>query len=232
MVDLGGLGGDTYPNAVNSDGLVVGTAFTPDLEESRPFGWTRAGGMIDLGSLGGRFGEALAVSDTGVVVGYSYTAGDPSYPHPFVWTADTGMIDLGTPVNGFGSATAVNHKGDVVGYSSTNGNSDVRPFQWSFASGMINLGTSTGGDSFAVGISTNGLVVGNSVTADGYGLQGFAWTPAKGLVNIDSTEPGTYTQIESVTDNGRAFGFKYHSGGDGHATVWKHMLSSGRATVN
>jgi probable HAF family extracellular repeat protein len=51
--------------------------------------------MIDLGTLGGRFGEALAVSDAGVVVGYSYTAEAVSHLHPFVWTRETGMRDLG-----------------------------------------------------------------------------------------------------------------------------------------
>jgi len=92
---------------------------------------------------------------------------------------------------------------------------------------MINLGTPTGGDSYAVGISRDGLVVGNSVTADGQGLQGFAWTSARGLVAIDPPDSGTYTQIESITESGRAFGFKYRLGGEGHATVWKAILSSG-----
>src|SRR5262245_30233473 len=65
MVDIGTFGGNTYPNAVNTKGMVVGTSYTSGSEESRPFAWTHTGGMIDLGSLGGRFGEALAVSDSG-----------------------------------------------------------------------------------------------------------------------------------------------------------------------
>ena len=48
MVDIGTFGGDTYPNAVNEHGLVVGTAYTQGNQESRPFAWTRAGGMVDL----------------------------------------------------------------------------------------------------------------------------------------------------------------------------------------
>src|SRR5882672_4130383 len=232
MVDIGSLGGDTYPNAVNGDGLVVGTAYTAGFEESRPFAWTRSRGLIDLGSLGGHFGEALAVSDTGVVVGYSYTAGDPSYPHPFVWTRATGMIDLGTLASGYsGYATAVNDDGIVVGYTSTIGNAELRAFKWSFATGMINLGTPSGGDSYATGISKEGLVAGNSVTADGQGLQGFAWTQVDGLLNLDSPVSGTYTQIESINGSGRIFGFKYHLGGEGHATVWKPMLSRSTKTT-
>ena len=144
------MGGDTYPNAVNSNGLVVGTAYTAGFAQSRPFAWTRSGGLVDLGSLGGPYGEAVAVSDTGAVVGYSYTAGDPSYPHPFMWTQVTGMIDLGTLANGYsGYATAVNDDGIVVGYTATLGNEELRAFKWSFATGMLNLGTPSGGDSYA-----------------------------------------------------------------------------------
>jgi probable HAF family extracellular repeat protein len=225
MVDLGGLGGDTYPNAVNSDGLVVGTTYTSDFAQSRPFAWTRSGGSLDLGSLGGLYGEALAVNATGMVVGYSYGAGSPSYPHPFVWTQATGMLDLGTLANGYsGYATAVNDDGVVVGYTSTNGNEELRAFKWSFATGMISLGTLTGGDSYAVGISKDGLVVGNSVTADGAGLKGFAWTTTLGLMEIDPTVAGTYTQIENISDSGRVFGFEYQQTGAGHATLWKAVL--------
>jgi len=232
MVDLGGLGGDTYPNAVNCNGLVVGTAYTADFAQSRPFVWTQSTGLIDLGSLGGPYGEALAVSDSGVVVGYSYTAGDPSYPHPFVWTYDTGMIDLGTLANGLsGYATAVNNDGIVVGYTSTIDNEELRAFKWSYATGMINLGTTTSGDSYAAGISQDGVIVGNSVTADGQGLQGFAWTPADGLINIDLSGLGTYTQIESISDGGRVFGFKYRLTGEGRATVWNANAGRGPKTA-
>jgi probable HAF family extracellular repeat protein len=221
MIDLGGLGGDTYPNAVNSDGLVVGTAYTPGFAQSRPFAWTRSGGFVDLGSLGGSYGEALAVSDTGTVVGYSYTAGDPSFPHPFVWTLATGMIDLGTLANGYsGYATAVNDSGVVVGYASTLGNEEVRAFKWSFTTGIVNLGTPTGGDSYANGISNDGSIFGNSTTADGQGLQAFAWTSANGFLNIDPFVAGQYTQIESISSSGQIVGFKYHPAGDGHATLW------------
>ena len=161
MVNLGTFGGDTYPNAVNNYGMVVGTSYTYGNAGSRPFAWTRASGMVDLGSLGGRFGEAIAVSDSGVVVGYSYTAGDIWYSHPFVWTQETGMKDLGLLGAGnSGTATAVNDDGVVVGYTSTDGSDMTRAFLWTPEGGMVALNPVDGRDSFASGVSAEGLVVG------------------------------------------------------------------------
>ncbi len=219
MVDIGTFGGDTYPNAVNKAGLVVGTSYTQGNAGSRPFAWTEFGGMVDLGTLGGNFGEALSVSDSGMIVGYSYTAGPVSYPHPFAWTDATGMIDLGTLRNGNGGyALAANDDGVVVGYTSTVGNEVLRAFKWTLAEGMIDLGTLSGNDSYATGVSSDGLIVGNNVTPDGQGLQGFAWTQADGLVGLGGA---TYSQVGSVTGNGSVYGFSYDAGGAPHATVWR-----------
>lgn len=221
MVDIGTFGGDTYPNAVNNSGLVVGTSYTEDNAASRPFAWTRAGGLIDLGSLGGQFGEALAVSDSGVVVGYSYTAGDVSYPHPFAWTQESGMIDLGTLGTGNGGyATAVNDDGVVVGYTSSAGSNAIRAFVWSSASGMADLDPFNGRESYATGISNGGLVVGNHLVADGRGLYGFAWTPANGMADLDPLG-APYSQIDKVTKSGIVLGVSWGPGGASHATVWR-----------
>src|SRR5205814_8454925 len=90
---------------------------------------TAAGGMVDLGTLGGTSSSALVVDASGQVVGTSYTAGDAAF-HVFRWTAASGMVDLGT-LGGTSSFvgeafpgperwfTPVNSKGQVVGASTT-----------------------------------------------------------------------------------------------------------------
>jgi len=217
MQDIGSFGGDTFPNAVNEAGMVVGTSYRTGNAESRPFAWTRSRGMIDLGSLGGRFGEALAVSATGVVVGYSYTAGDVPHPHPFVWTELTGMIDLGTLRDGTsGYAQAVNDFGVTVGYSSTVGNEFVRGFVWRPLRRPQELGT-PGHESYASGVSNDGLVVGNNYSVDGQNQTGFAWTRDDGMVDLPPPT-GQSSQVVGVTNSNVAFG---HDFGNGHAVIWR-----------
>jgi probable HAF family extracellular repeat protein len=50
--------------------------------------------MIDLGTLGGDYGEVNWMNNSGQVVGFSEIAGDAA-AHPFLWNGWR-MIDLGT----------------------------------------------------------------------------------------------------------------------------------------
>src|SRR4029079_8949194 len=83
-----------------------------------PFVWTRAGGMIDLGSLGGRYTYAADVNERGVVAAESETAKRNIY-HAFVWTPSSGMIDLGTLGGTQSGANQINDHGEIVGYAGT-----------------------------------------------------------------------------------------------------------------
>src|SRR5205807_2389495 len=113
-IDLGTLGGGaagrfaaaSWAAAMSSKSQVVGSSYVPDLDTAHAFSWTRAGGMIDLGTLGGSSSFAVAVSDGGQVVGSSYSAGGEV--HAFSWTEAGGMIDLGTFGGFFTSPSAVN----------------------------------------------------------------------------------------------------------------------------
>ena len=92
MVDLGTLGGaapDGSPalsnaHAVNASGQVVGTSFTGIPGQLHAFSWTPAGGMVDLGTLGGKWSFPLALNASGQVVGYSTTPGDVQ-THAVLW---------------------------------------------------------------------------------------------------------------------------------------------------
>jgi probable HAF family extracellular repeat protein len=64
------------PCDVNDSGEVVGTADTSGNGGSvaHAFSWTQAGGMIDLGTLGGIISGARAVNDSVQVVGTFLTS--------------------------------------------------------------------------------------------------------------------------------------------------------------
>ena len=101
-VDLGTLSGVwSYPHALNNSGQVVGRSAVGPPGGGGPFdlyvhafSWTAAGGMVDLGTLGGNFSYAEDVNDSGHVVGASTTASGEY--HAFLWTPAGGMVDLGT----------------------------------------------------------------------------------------------------------------------------------------
>lgn len=94
---------------INDRGVVVGGAVMAGDVVRRPF-------MIDGGkttllpSLGGTFGQALAVNNAGQVVGYSYTAGGELLPFLYSGGKMTALAS-----SGFGEARDINDQGWIVG---------------------------------------------------------------------------------------------------------------------
>ena len=95
MVGLGHLHRDLFAisesSSTSADGSVVVGRSTVFGGEFRPFRWTQASGMVDLGQLPNTLnGDARAVSaDGSVVVGNSGATA-------FIWTAEDGMRSLET----------------------------------------------------------------------------------------------------------------------------------------
>ena len=138
MVDLGSLGdgADSTASGINSDGVIVGdselgmpapatpgamildaTPLSPSRPPPRhPVRFRGPGAIDDLGTLGGTYGYAAAINDSGTIVGSSSLAGDRVY-HGFLYEGGR-MIDAGTlPGMEYSYFTAINAAGIAVGHS-------------------------------------------------------------------------------------------------------------------
>ena len=122
------------------------------------------GHAYDLGTFGGSFSNAVAVNDSGQVVGYARTPDEKD--HAFLATA-SGMVDLGTFGGQHSYAYGINQAGLVVG-SAFNASGTSRCFL-STGGGLIDPGTLGGPACNALAVNDAGQVTGNSSTSAGSG---------------------------------------------------------------
>jgi probable HAF family extracellular repeat protein len=229
--------------AINARGDVVGFSDSAGDPNSHAFLWTaRDRTTRDLGTLGGRTSNANAISDSGIVVGDSLTAGN--VPHAFMWTRHSDMVDLGTlgtpdlpPKSS--SAQAVSDDGVIVGFSQTdqtgsNNQAIKHAFVWTHRNGMVDIGT-TGLDSFGekiVGLDTfvekitgrfvvGHLTIPTSPTTST--THGFVWTQKQGFVDIGTLVGDVGSFVAGVNDRGVVAGNSF-TGTGSRAFLW----SSGR----
>ena len=202
-------GEDSRALAVNDAGQVVGYSSTEPRatpSQARPqhaFSWTQAGGLVDLGTLGGEDSEAVDVNESGVVVGWANTA---TSRQAFLWSDGGPMVDLGAELGwSYSEARAINDIGQVIGIGSGGG------FLWSQADGKVELGA----DAVPVALSANGHVV-------GFRLGGvpFLWTEAGGFVDVVGPAGALESTANDVSPSGQVVGSSSFAGGINHAFVW------------
>jgi len=203
---LGANAGQMYttsaPRAISADGsVIVGWSLTPQ-GDPQAFRWTQATGLVDLGTFGGRFSEALGVSaDGNVVVGTSGTAS--SLIRGFRWEASTGMVDLGTLGGSNTVVSAVNADGTVITGSSLISPGVVFAFRWTAATGMVNIGTTGSAGSAGAAISADGnAIVGDTSNGTSPLPRAFHWTAATGMVQL-GTLGGSYSRATAISADGR-----------------------------
>lgn len=173
-IDLGVLPGALFSraNGVNSNGYVVGYSGSEfDSDNSRAFVWHSAMGMVDIGTLGGPYAQAMAINDAGFATGNAGVGASIGARHAFLYEVWPGtgpmkpMRDLGT-LGGLSSyGTAINMSNHVVGYSMLKTNA-MHAFLYNGGQ-LVDLGSLSpnvlGADySVALGVNNSDTVVGYS----------------------------------------------------------------------
>ena len=215
------LGGSwSSATGMNASGQVAGVAGLPN-GHMHAFFWTPAGGMIDLGTLGGPDSMANGISNSGQVVGWSHISPNiNNAPHAFSWTQAGGMVDLGVLGGGrYSQAFAVNDLGQVVGWTDSNFGS--RAFLWTQSGGMIDLGTLGGFYSAAMVINASGQVAGYSDVPPGInGYDAFSWTQSGGMIDLGRLS-GCCASPTAINGSGQVVGLGYLPNiPDRHAFSW------------
>jgi probable HAF family extracellular repeat protein len=88
----------TLAFAINDAGTVVGQAPAAN-SNKHAFSFTAAGGLKDLGTLGGSSSSALSINNNNWIVGNSLTSTGTGFLHGFLWTPTAGMQDFTTLAN-------------------------------------------------------------------------------------------------------------------------------------
>lgn len=208
VVDLGVLKGMVFSRANGINGLqqVVGySGLQRDSVESRAFIWTAKTGMMDIGTLGGSYAQAMAINDAGFVTGTAgvnswVKSGDSVATHAFVYQPPRSAVedsrpmrDLGTLGGNHSYGTAINASNEVVGYSTMKADGRVHAF---FHGGkmMIDLGALEKEgfyNSAALAINNANQVVGVSYVqpgeTKGFTQVAFVWNrDTSEMINLNS----------------------------------------------
>jgi probable HAF family extracellular repeat protein len=206
-----------------------------------PFLW-EDGGMIQLPTLGGNNGVAMAISNRGEVAGFAENSTpDPGCPapqvlhfKPVVW--EKGVIHklptFGGDPNGV--AQEINEDGDVVGGSGT-----CATFNTNFLYNLVpvhallwekgkttdlgNLGGKTGkaGGNIAYDINNQGQVVGNSDLRGDKTFHAFLWTRRTGMQDLGTLSGDGASVSISINDAGSVVGASLDANFNPRAFLWK-----------
>jgi uncharacterized membrane protein len=111
---------------INHTGQVVGCVVNPDTYQQQAAIWELGEPPVILGSLGGSYGNANDINNSGTIVGAAKKVDDSTVP--FYYKLSDGIISELMNI-GNGSARAVNNSGVIVGYAA-NSAGDIKPVKW------------------------------------------------------------------------------------------------------
>jgi probable HAF family extracellular repeat protein len=172
--------------------------------------------ITDLGSLGGRGSQALAIDDAGHVVGVAETV--TRFQHAALWTAQGRSVDLGTLGGTQSVARGVNLAGQVAGISYIGTALTIHAFLWSGGK-LTDLGTLGGPSSSAVAVNASGQVAGAARTTSPQ-THAFFWQRSSGMRDL-GTLGGTLSLSAGINTAGTIAGYSYTAGNAGiRGFVW------------
>jgi probable HAF family extracellular repeat protein len=248
VIDLGSLGGNSWANAINEFGQVVGVSSTmsaPPFPGGRytygssccPFDidgptgravlW-QDGDITDLGTLGGLQNAAVGINDLGQVVGFSG-------PDAFLWQAGV-LTDLNALLNEneaddcpftyfcvlSSRGLDINNAGSIVG-------AYENPFElFGFHYGHPAEGyawhfISLGSDGDAQAINESGQVVGGVLICDGGGSECPHHAYREDgffLTDLPPVNDFVFSTATDINDLGQVVGGSSSGGSVSHATLW------------
>lgn len=153
--------------------------------------------ITDLGTLGGDFSEALYISNSGQIVGFSYLASGAQ--HPFIWqNGTTTDMDVGGRLL---SVTGVNDRGQVSG----NAFSDHQ-YAWQWQDGVL---TELPGSASA--LNNAGQIAGTNTTA---------YVSTGGVIQDLGTLGGSFSRATDINDRGQVVGWAERADHSLHPFLW------------
>jgi probable HAF family extracellular repeat protein len=168
---------------------------------------------IDLGTFGGSFGVARAITNSGVVVGDASLAGP--YRHAFRWEHGV-KTDLGTLGGSFSTATGINERGQVVGGSTVEEYMSQHACLWD-SGRIIDLNPEGAPTSTATAINGSGVIAGYYQTPD-YRTHACIWR--HGAMLDLGLLSNSYSVALAINDAGRVAGYYQPELGTTCAFVW------------
>jgi probable HAF family extracellular repeat protein len=209
VTDLGTLGPNSLGNysvaySINGNGQIAGSSSSSVPNMTDPAFLYSNGQLINLGTLGGEYGQGRSINSSGQIAGYS-TLANGSY-RAFLYSNGQ-MVALGTLGADYSVGYALNDAGDVVGSSEQVGGQEHACL---FTNGdVIDLGTLGGATSTAHGINNLGVIVGYAYTAAGDFL---GFTYQNGTMTPIGTLGGSWSIAYAINDQNQIAGQAYTRG--------------------